>query len=185
MRCMPPRITGPALNQAVERRLRKSFELVVRTEATPPEQREAAWDQATLPNHISGVGIGGHTRICPAAYAASLLACLPCLIEAAPTFATLDILTSTLPMVADFRIAYEGFKAERDRIAHIYETQFDLSYTSLSTRPHQTPASTPSLCPPHPPFPSCKCCSTHSEPNPHPPSGLSPMSPTAPSGSCA
>jgi hypothetical protein len=70
---MPPRITGPALDQAVEGRLRKSLELVVRADATPPKQRQAAWDQATLPNHMGGVGVGGHTLICPAAYAASLL----------------------------------------------------------------------------------------------------------------
>eukprot|EP00962_Isochrysis_galbana_P046938 scaffold19029_cov119-Isochrysis_galbana.AAC.2 len=56
---------------------RHSFELLAHADPTPPAQRTAAWDQATLPLHMGGVGIGGHGRLCPAAYTASLLTCLP------------------------------------------------------------------------------------------------------------
>jgi hypothetical protein len=63
---MPPRITCPAIEAAVEGVLRKSFELVANADPTPPDERDAAWEQANLPNHMSGVGIGGHSSLCPA-----------------------------------------------------------------------------------------------------------------------
>jgi hypothetical protein len=72
MRCMPPHITELAIAAAVKAPLRASFELVANADPTPPAQTTAAWEEATLPQvlplHMAGVGIGGHERVCPAAY---------------------------------------------------------------------------------------------------------------------
>lgn len=125
MRCMPPHTTRLALAAAVDGPLRRSFELLTRADTTPLAQRAAAWDQATLPLHMGGVGIGGHSRLCPAAYTASLVACWPHLVAAVPAFSTLDILTSDLPMLASLRVSYAGIRAERDHIAHTYASAFD------------------------------------------------------------
>lgn len=52
-------------------------------------------------------------------------ACLPRLVTAVPTFSTLDILTSAMPMLVSFRAAYADIRATRDHIAHIYSHAFD------------------------------------------------------------
>jgi hypothetical protein len=52
MRCMPLHITRPAIDAAVEKPLRQAFELVAQAQATPLVQRNAAWEQATLPLHM-------------------------------------------------------------------------------------------------------------------------------------
>jgi hypothetical protein len=77
MRCMPPHITQVAIDAAVEKPLRTAFELLTNAQATPLAQRNAAWEQATLPLQMSGVGIGGHGRVCIGSYSASILTMLP------------------------------------------------------------------------------------------------------------
>jgi hypothetical protein len=49
MRCMRPPLVRPAIQAAVDGPLRRTLELLTRAETTPPEQRDAAWEQATLP----------------------------------------------------------------------------------------------------------------------------------------
>jgi hypothetical protein len=137
MRAMPAHITCPALAAAIELRLRRSFELLAGADPTPSAQRAAAWEQATLPLHMGGVVIGGHSRLCTAAYAASIIACWPSLTAAVPDLSALNHLTTDLPMLASFRTAYSDVRAERARIADIYVDSFDteLYYAIDADRP--------------------------------------------------
>jgi hypothetical protein len=94
---------------------------------------------------VGGVGIGGHTRLSPAAYSASFLACLPHLVTAGSVFATLDSLTTNLPMVADCsgRLT-RVFKRRGIALRTSMPTCATQSCFSPSIRPRRTSAFTPS-----------------------------------------
>ena len=81
----PPVIAAAPL-AAAHLRIRKSFELIAGSAASPQTIRDAAWTQATLPTAAAGLDLG-HTPA-DAGWVASVLHCWPTVVAHTPALAT-------------------------------------------------------------------------------------------------
>ena len=120
-KAMSPAVARQELN-AANARVRRSWELLGGAEVSPPERRDMAWGEATLSTACGGSGLTNWAMHAGAARCASIYGGWRKLQTTCPILAAQDIAAPTLPFLLECNQEYGVLRAERDRVAALYDS---------------------------------------------------------------